>query len=746
MKRTASAIVWTIALTAIPGLNSALTAQVAVESGLSLDEYVNEILLGDGVEAFNITLTGGASQLGYMTDGEDDFSIASGLVMSCDAAVNMACALEPCMDCLGYDFDDPDLLDIANSVPPLIGQSFSVSGVTDGCVLEFDFIAAGDSVSFNYVFGSDEYETYVNTQYNDVFAFFLSGPGITGPYDSPAGFPGGAVNIAGVPESDPNLPVTISSVNSQTNSAYYIDNQSNNGVCVNGYTQPFVAEYAIQCGETYHIKLAIADGTDTSLESIVVLEEGSFSSNAFDIVASASISGNVIFGGDTTVVESCNDAVFQIIRPTSTLQDTLDITITGTAENGVDYEEIDEQVIMEVGQNIYEIPLLVVNDGVTEPPETVTVEYLYINLCGDSVFESSTLVIMDFEPITLSYTSPVGICNGQVALGVEPVTGFGPFGYQWSTGNNDTLATFTYNTSTSGTASVTVNDVCGNEVSAEIAFEPPPPLDGFIEQLNVPQCPGDDAGLEFVLETGVGPFSYDWSSGGNSISEIVNYTEDTDVFLTVTDACGTDLNEVFPFIASLYEPPVIEGETVCLGVDNAVSIEEFPAPGDPGHVPGTYSWFTWQYTDINPFTGIPGDSSLVEVNAELDSTVVFLGNLGQFSASVNPGIIHITAVDQCGSEVMFALEVEACDTFIPNVISPNADGRNDYFRIEGIEGFPLSILTVYNRWGSQVFRDSDYRGGWDGRIAGKPLAEGTYFYVLQRSDGQNFHGPLTIVR
>ena len=706
------------------------------------EEYVQEILLGDGVTATNITFTGSLAQLGLLENGSGVFSVESGLMLNTDDATCEGF----CADCLGGSVPDADLLNVANSVPPLIGQSFTVSSVNDVCILEFDFEAGGDSIAFNYVFGSDEYLTYVNTTYNDIFAFFLSGPGITGPYDSPAGFPGGAVNIAGVPESDPNLPVTISSVNSQTNSAYYIDNQSNNGVCVNGYTQPFVAEYAIQCGETYHIKLAIADGTDTALESIVVLEEGSFSSNAFDIVASASISGNVIFGGDTTVVESCNDAVFQIIRPTSTLQDTLDITITGTAENGVDYEEIDEQVIMEVGQNIYEIPLLVVNDGVTEPPETVTVEYLYINLCGDSVFESSTLVIMDFEPITLSYTSPVGICNGQVALGVEPVTGFGPFGYQWSTGNNDTLATFTYNTSTPGTASVTVNDVCGNEVSAEIAFEPPPPLDGFIEQLNVPQCPGDDAGLEFVLETGVGPFSYDWSSGGNSISEIVNYTEDTDVFLTVTDACGTDLNEVFPFIASLYEPPVIEGETVCLGLDNAVSIEEFPAPGDPGHVPGTYSWFTWQYTDINPFTGIPGDSSLVEVNAELDSTVVFLGNLGQFSASVNPGIIHITAVDQCGSEVMFALEVEACDTFIPNVISPNADGRNDYFRIEGIEGFPLSILTVYNRWGSQVFRDSDYRGGWDGRIAGKPLAEGTYFYVLQRSDGQNFHGPLTIVR
>lgn len=720
--------------------------QVSIESGLTLDEYVNDILLGDGVEAFNITYIGGGSQMGYMTGGENDFSIGSGLVMSSDAAVNLACEFGMCSDCLGIGFNDPDLLDIANSVPPLIGQSFSVSSVNDGCVLEFDFVAAGDSVSFNYVFGSDEYETWVNTQYNDVFAFFLSGPGITGPYASPAGFPGGAVNIAGVPESDPNLPITISSVNSQTNSPYYIDNQSNNGACINGYTVPFVAEYAIECGETYHIKLAIADGSDTALESIVVLEEGSFTSNAFDIVASASINGNIVFGGDTTVVESCNDAVFQIIRPTSTLADTLDITITGTAENGVDYEEIDPQVIMDVGQNIYEIPLVVINDGIPEPPETITIEYLYINLCGDSVFESSTLVLMDFEPILLDFETTVGICNGEVELGVEAVSGFGPFSYQWSTGNNDTLSTFTYNTNTPGTASVTVTDVCGNELEAEIDYVPPPPLDGFIDQLNDPLCPGDSVGLQFILETGVGPFEYDWSTGGDDISEIITEVESTDIFLTVTDACGTELNEIWPFNGSLYQPPSIESETVCLGVTNAVGIAEVPGPGEPGHVPGTYTWFTYQYSDIDVITGIAGDSALVEVNAVLDSTVIFLGNLGQFEANVQPGVIHIIAVDQCGSEIPFSLEVEACETNIPNVISPNADGKNDYFRIEGIEGFPGSELTVFNRWGSQVFRDVDYRGGWDGRINGKPLSEGTYFYILRRSDGAAFQGELTIVR
>ena len=110
---------------------------------------------------------------------------------------------------LGGVSGEPDLLQVANSVPPMIGQSFNVSSVNDVCILEFDFQPSGDFVSFNYVFGSDEYLTWVNSAYNDIFAFFLSGPGISGPYASPAGFPDGAVNIAQVPESIRHFPLRL---------------------------------------------------------------------------------------------------------------------------------------------------------------------------------------------------------------------------------------------------------------------------------------------------------------------------------------------------------------------------------------------------------------------------------------------------------------------------------------------------------------------------------------------------------
>ena len=75
------------------------------------------------------------------------------------------------------------------------------------------------------------------------------------------------------------MPITIASVNNQINSQYYIDNPNQEGICIDGYTTMFTASAAVQCGETYHIKLAIADGSDNAFESIVVLEEGSFSSS-----------------------------------------------------------------------------------------------------------------------------------------------------------------------------------------------------------------------------------------------------------------------------------------------------------------------------------------------------------------------------------------------------------------------------------------------------------------------------------
>jgi len=158
-----------LALLALFGLPLALSAQVEVNSTLTPEQYVNDVLLGTGVEATNVQFTGSPMQIGEITGFDPaDFPIEAGLILSTEVANNPANVDDGCQDEFIDDnlevSGDADLLSIANSVPPLIGQNFSVSSVNDVCAIEFDFVATGDTVRFNYVFGSDEYLAWPRDQ------------------------------------------------------------------------------------------------------------------------------------------------------------------------------------------------------------------------------------------------------------------------------------------------------------------------------------------------------------------------------------------------------------------------------------------------------------------------------------------------------------------------------------------------------------------------------------------------------
>ncbi|MCW3461912.1 DUF7927 domain-containing protein [Chitinophaga nivalis] len=74
-----------------------------------------------------------------------------------------------------------------------------------------------------------------------------------------------------------------------------------------------------------------------------------------------------------------------------------------------------------------------------------------------------------------------------------------------------------------------------------------------------------------------------------------------------------------------------------------------------------------------------------------------------------------------------AVTVTGDDIFIPNVITPNGDGKNDKFKIIDISRYPNSSLFIYNRWGNMVYQSKNYQNTWDG----EGLNEGTYYYVLK---------------
>src|SRR5690606_28294976 len=187
-----------------------------------------------------------------------NIGIESGIVMSTGMALDVddmnASGSTSSATSMGQ-YSDPDL---ASLVAPL--------NVADLCIFEIKFIPYADTVEFNYVFGSEEYEEYVCTPFNDVFGFFISGPGINGPFSNNAEnlaiLPDGtAVAINNVNNGSPSgFPCSYDGNFCPCNAEYFTDNGGGNGtgmhsdVCFGGYTVPLVAEAIVQCGLSYHIK------------------------------------------------------------------------------------------------------------------------------------------------------------------------------------------------------------------------------------------------------------------------------------------------------------------------------------------------------------------------------------------------------------------------------------------------------------------------------------------------------------
>lgn len=535
-------------------------AQPQVESGLTMEEYVNEILLGSGVTAFNITYTGSDVQIGHLTGAENTiFPLTEGLVLSSAEAANIASE-----DCFaGGDVPwgegvsgDADLLDIANSVPPLIGQNFSVSSVNDLCILEFDFIATGDTVKFNYSFGSDEYLEWVNSSFNDIFGFFLSGPGIVGPYDSPAGFPDGSVNIAQLPDTDPPLPITISSVNDQLNSEYYIDNPSGEDLCIDGFTTKLEAFHLVECGETYHIKLAIADGSDTALESVVVLEAGSFTSNSVVDVDLTIDVGNYYVDQDI-IYEDCGEALITFTRPLVTvleIEEMIIINYEGIGVNGEDYTLLPDTVIFPPGVESVQFPVDAFIDGVDEGVELVTMEILNLAACSGGGLTSYFEFYIGDTPEPLQVDDwQTTICQGDT-LELIPVIsgGYGNFNYDWSTG--ETSPTITVSPEGTESFNVMISDTCGmpsDDADMLVEILVFPPLEISIDGGDLVLDCGESVQLNATTSGGDGIYSWFWEDqDGNNLWGWQNtlwystWQGADQVVVTVEDGCGFESSDV----------------------------------------------------------------------------------------------------------------------------------------------------------------------------------------------------------
>jgi gliding motility-associated-like protein len=143
-----------------------------------------------------------------------------------------------------------------------------------------------------------------------------------------------------------------------------------------------------------------------------------------------------------------------------------------------------------------------------------------------------------------------------------------------------------------------------------------------------------------------------------------------------------------------------------------------------------------------------------------DITIISDGSNGRSYVDINNDIVYVPNPDFCGMDsIIYQIcSVFNCDTAtlkvtvkcdsikIANGFSPNEDGVNDRFVIEGLDKYDNHRIEVYNRWGVLVYRSTNYMNDWDGTWDGKVLPDGTYFYYIALSDGSSYVGYVDLRR
>jgi len=602
--------------TRISGIIIALLAnqisysQLVATSNMTVAEYVQDVLLGANVTVSNITFNGASANtiqasVGQFECEDCNLGMESGMIMTSGFASN---AVGPNNQGAAtgssnlFGSTDPDL------------TAISTNTLNDWCIVEFDFVPLGDTLRFNYIFASEEYPEYSGSGFNDVFGFFLSGPGINGPYSN------NAENLALIPGT--NSPVTINNVNNGgdgingpcQNCEFYNHNGMGWDVDDPTYSDPYYIQYdgfldtfeaysIVQCGQTYHIKLCIADAGDSGFDSGVFLERESFSSN---LVVQVEIDFEAGGPEGNTLFEDCGQSLITFSRPESgdlNTALTAYIEYSGDAIELVDYSDLPDSVYFAPGVESISFPLDAYLDFLAEGIETVEMLISNFAQCGETMLESEFIFYINdtADPLVVEgYTE--SICDGAI-IDIEPIIsgGYGVYSFDWSTGETSQMITVSPLIST--TYNVMVSDTCGmpsDDANIIIEVAEFPPFSVLIDQGDfVVDC----FGLQLTATATGGDGNYSawfWSNDeGNNLWGWQNtlwygpWNGVGEVTISVEDGCGEITTHTVTATSS------ITPMQVTMPLDTTVSCGAFVTL-DPlvefGQEP---FWFTWYDTNWN---------------------------------------------------------------------------------------------------------------------------------------------------
>jgi gliding motility-associated-like protein len=345
-------------------------SQLVVKKDRDAEILVQEVLIGNGITVSNITFQGNKNAVGFFDGTKSNIGLDSGMIFSTGNV----------LDAIGPN-DQEDISSLNNEGGDADLESLSNGFKTyDAVSVEFDFIPIDNTVKFRFVFGSEEYYKFVNQGFNDVFGFFISGPGFSG-----------KENIALVPGT--NIPISISTINNTSNSQYIVDNANGATIQYNAFTKVIEITANVTACETYKIRFAISDVKDMAYDSGIFLEASSFSSNN---------KNDVELTATNFVTEGCDSLKFTLNRVSPDLSNsiTVNYTISGTATNTLDYSTLplSGSITIPAGQTDVTLAAAVIQDGIADGSETVIMDIDNPGICR---VEQKEIVILEYAPLKI---------------------------------------------------------------------------------------------------------------------------------------------------------------------------------------------------------------------------------------------------------------------------------------------------------------------------------------------------------
>jgi len=311
---------------------------------------------------------------------------------------------------------------------------------------------------------------------------------------------------------------------------------------------------------------------------------------------------------------------------------------------------------------------------------------------------------------TASCNGTLGTITGIVASGNNLI-------YQYSNGGGTSLNASGLNP---GNYSLTVTDqVTGCSASSGpylVGGIPAPSINANNVVLTNATCSGNQGAIIGLSATGAGNLTYSWTNSSATTIDL-NGLSAGSYTVTVTDDATGCTDVAGPFVISFIGGPT-------------ASFTYQPAEPNVGEVV--------VFTDQSSGTVMTWDWAIDTTSSiSQNQTYVFT------EQGIYP--VVLTVMDQNGCTSQITLYVNVFDEIVvPNVITPNYDGINDAFVIQGLK--PNTDVLILNRWGQEVWHNSNYLNEWMGKDkSGLILTEGVYTYIVTPPNGSPKHGFVHLV-